>query len=108
MNGLLVFVYRSTLGDCTNNGVTNRYSSFVLTRPGVEGPFEARRDLPELRLISNGLDGKRVPRCVPVNEDGTLAGVNDGRWGMFGGNFVYTSDSRFPYSFPIPVFDRFE
>ena len=28
--------------------------------------------------------------------------------GMFGGNFITTSDSRFPMTAPIPVFDRFE
>ena len=27
---------------------------------------------------------------------------------MFGGNFVYTSDSRFPSDYPIPIHDRFE
>ena len=27
---------------------------------------------------------------------------------MFGGNFIYTSDSRFPNDYPIPVHDRFE
>ena len=39
----------------------------------------------------------------PVRADGT---VRTG--GMFGGNFVTTSDSRFPTSAPIPVHDRFE
>ena len=27
---------------------------------------------------------------------------------MFGGNFIYSSDSRFPSDSPIKVFDRFE
>lgn len=40
-------------------------------------------------------------RAVPVI-DGKPKG------GMFGGNFITTSDSRFPISGPIPVFDRFE
>ena len=34
------------------------------------------------------------------------------RWGMFGGNFVYCSDSRFPkildFSEPVQVMYRFE
>ncbi len=30
------------------------------------------------------------------------------RSGMFGGNFITTSDSRWPMTGPIPVFDRFE
>jgi hypothetical protein len=28
--------------------------------------------------------------------------------GMFGGRWIHTSDSRFPISGPVPVFDRFE
>jgi len=33
---------------------------------------------------------------------------DEGVWYMNGGNFVYTSDSRFPADYPIPVFDRVE
>jgi hypothetical protein len=34
--------------------------------------------------------------------------VDEGAWVMNGGNFVHTSDSRFPADYPIPVFDRVE
>lgn len=27
---------------------------------------------------------------------------------MFGGNFVYSSDSRFPFDYPLGIHDRFE
>jgi len=27
---------------------------------------------------------------------------------MFGGNFIYTSDSRFPNKYPIAIHDRYE
>jgi len=39
----------------------------------------------------------------PVNGDGQPR-----RGGMFGGHYVKTSDSRFPFTSPIPVHDRFE
>jgi len=39
----------------------------------------------------------------PLKEDGTPR-----TGGMFGGNYIKTSDSRFPMSAPIPVHDRFE
>ncbi len=32
----------------------------------------------------------------------------DNRWLMFGGTFAYTSDSRFPYEYPIHIHDRYE
>ena len=30
------------------------------------------------------------------------------KWTMFGGTFVHTSDSRFPYAHPIKLHDRYE
>lgn len=47
----------------------------------------------------------QVVRVVarPFKADGT---VRTG--GMFGGNFITCSDSRFPTTAPIPVHDRFE
>jgi hypothetical protein len=47
----------------------------------------------------------KIVRVVarPVNKDGTIR-----KGGMFGGNYISTSDSRFPTSAPIPVHDRFE
>jgi len=39
----------------------------------------------------------------PLDEDGKPR-----RGGMFGGNFIESSDSRFPVQAPIPVHDRFE
>jgi hypothetical protein len=34
--------------------------------------------------------------------------LESGKWYMFGGNFIYTSDSRFPTKEPIKIFDRVE
>ncbi len=42
-------------------------------------------------------------RAVPLDDDGEPR-----TGGMFGGNFIETSDSRMPVHGPIPVFDRFE
>lgn len=39
----------------------------------------------------------------PVDKDGKVR-----RGGMMGGNYIKTSDSRFPVTAPIPVHDRFE
>jgi hypothetical protein len=47
----------------------------------------------------------KIVRVVarPVGPDGKAR-----TGGMFGGNFITTSDSRFPVTAPIPVHDRFE
>ena len=42
-------------------------------------------------------------RAVPVAPDGSPR-----TGGMFGGHYITSSDSRFPISGPVPVFDRFE
>jgi len=66
--------------------------------------FEATEDMPALRLETRDVGFARFPVLVPVDCP------KDGRQGpyMFGGNFVYTSDSRFPSDTPIKVFDRRE
>jgi hypothetical protein len=101
--GLLCFVYRSPLGDATNNGLTSKHTSFVLVGHGVSGPFEANDDAPALHLHS--FRGQLI--AVPEQIGGQL-GTDYLKGWMFGGNFIYTSDSRFPADAPIKVFDRRE
>ena len=95
---LTVFVLRSSLGDCTLNGVTSQCTTFTLLgeneEPAGKGPF--------LRLA------KRHGHiyCEPIeSKPGAIGPMN-------GGNFVYTSDSRWRdlvgHGYPISVHDRFE
>lgn len=59
-----------------------------------------------LACMRDGYAGShRIVNVVarPVDEQG-----NPMRGGMFGGHYVKTSDSRFPFTSPIPVHDRFE
>lgn len=99
--GLIVTVYKPADGmDCTNGGETARFQKFVATGKGIEGPFEPSAEMPEMKILPRlgGLGGYRaVPASIP-----------EGKWTMFGGNFIYTSDSRFPSRYPIPVHDRVE
>ena len=103
--GMIVQIYRWTLDDCTNNGASNRCDTLTLTN--VEGPFEPKDDAPAAKLL----------RC----RTGILAIVPDeiaDRGYMFGGNFAYSSDSRFHEAIlsitgrrdtiAVPVFDRVE
>ena len=102
--GLLVSVYRDGKEDCTNGGASSQFDRFVLTSDLedvlVKGPFTPGWDFPELKL-------ERRPygslAAAPVN------GFTKGNTGwMFGGNFIYSCDSRFPCSHPIPIYDRQE
>ena len=101
MNYLTVEVYRTAGIDCTNNGVTSETSqTFVV--PCEFGPISS--DWAEEREYVILVPGKAGNR-MHVKPEGV------GRHTMFGGNFVYSSDSRFKENYgsnPIHVHDRIE
>lgn len=88
--GLPISVYRDADGsDCTNNGVSSRFSRLLLVN--AAGPFGLRdRECPVLMQ-------SHVPGClriVPaIEKDGQW--VEAPGWWMMGGNYAATSDSRF-------------
>jgi len=101
MNYLTVEVYRSAGIDCTNNGVTSDESNMMVV-PCVSGPITAEQaELNEYVILVPGTAGNRMH----LKPEGV------GRHTMFGGNFVYSSDSRFKENYgnkPIHVHDRIE
>lgn len=99
-SGIIVHVFRSDLGDCTNKGISSRFNQFVLLLP-EGGPFEPSENMPALKLIDKSPYFYVIEAEVEVSDRG-FSGQ------MMGGNFVYSSDSRFPNRFPIPVHDRKE
>jgi hypothetical protein len=100
MKALLAFVLKSTLGDCTANGLTSREDKIFLTSEDdtITGPFEVKEGVDYLVLKKRGDYKYAVPKSI----------LDEGVHSMMGGNFVWTSDSRFPNSYPIPVHDRVE
>jgi hypothetical protein len=98
--GIRANVYSRNGADTTNGGVTSRVDSVVIVN--AEGPFEPSEDSPAVRIAEKTVFGKTVTYAVPVE-------TPDGKRGpMFGGNFIYSSDKRFPSDDPIKVHDRFE
>ena len=102
MKKVLTFVYKNSLGDCTNSGLTSKYDHLNLYYGQLNE--EEINKLPEdsLILIERVLWGKPAHYAVPVEI------YKSGRHSMAGGNFVYTSDSRFPEKAPLSVHDRVE
>jgi len=101
MKKINTFVYRNTLGDCTANGLTGRMDMLDLYSDVTE---QEVADLPNdaLILIKRELFGKQAWYALPIDL------YKSKRHSMAGGNFVYTSDSRFPAKLPISVHDRVE
>lgn len=91
------FAQRSNPEGCTNGGASSTVDDFLLIGPEAANQQKENLDRILVLDIKHGL-----LRAVPLEL------WQSGTWVMFGGNFVYTSDSRFPSDQPIKVFDRVE
>jgi hypothetical protein len=102
LSGLTANIYRSTYDSETNK----MYGKDSVTIIDKEVPeiFKANESRPAVRLIRRkfrfGNEEYTYVHAVPY-------GQNDNE-GMFGGTFIYSSDSRFPSKYPIPLHDRVE
>ena len=86
--GLLVWLYSS------QPEKTDR--KYILTGNTVAEVFSPDEKTPELRLFVRTIFNEEHLYCVPATD------VDRG-YICFSGDFVYTSDSRFPNKYPIPV-----
>jgi len=97
---LPVDVYKNTDGyDCSLNGVTNQNLKLVVPCPNGHITQEQVDEHGYTVLVVGEAGG--VKHFKPVTK----------KWTMFGGNFVYTSDSRFRELYgnaPVKVHDRIE
>lgn len=99
MNGLYCEIYKSKYG-CDLNIASSGDEVLLLG----DGPFDAETtDKPVVKLVRLQIGGREYLHVEPV------APVPDGYIGyMAGGNFIYTSDSRFPSDYPLSLHDRIE
>lgn len=99
--GLHLYIYRDDLGDCTNGGISSQVKNITVT--AFDGPFEPDENAPEFKLVKRFLFGRDYYHLEPVKPcPSNHVGY------MMGGNFAYTSDSRFPFDYPLPIHDRSE
>lgn len=93
--------------DCSNGGITSRFDRVLVVSDLMERCPVKAAGTPTDRILQI-VRNRHAPRrflARPIDAGGRT------RAGMFGGNFVYTSDSRFTEAFggtPVPVHDRFE
>ena len=110
VEGLSVNVYRTdSFGDCSRNGLSAQFDELILIGPGIEGPVIVDLDMPPanlVKLVTKKSEGHEYMFVEPL--DGQSSGMKTRKWYMAGGNFVYTPDSRFPNTYPLPVHDRHE
>ena len=98
---LSVSVYKSEGQDCSNKGLSSDKKTLLLEN--TSGPYFID-DIKHygddyLVIVTGPYDSLRaVPKSL----------LDSKAWVQFGGNFIYTSDSRFPNDQPIKIFDRVE
>ena len=110
MKGMRVSVYRNAqFGDATNGGITSQFTQVVLVGEGIPENTEPTDDCPALLLKKKDYYGEYL-YAEPAEERPRFAGTLKGPWYMAGGNFVYSTDSRFRKvcKYPIAVHDRTE
>ena len=97
---LPIIVLSNSDYDCTNNGVS------VINRKDLV--IEAEHG----NLTEQDIENKIVMQLIKKEFNGVtyyhLKQKGDQRWLMAGGNFAYSSDSRFPSVQPIAIHDRHE
>jgi hypothetical protein len=111
--GLRADIYRGTLGDCSNGGISGRVDRVTIVNAG--GPFEPADDAPAVELRQGAFRG--IVIAVPVDEQSTERASRE-IGPMAGGCYVATSDSRFgelcrritgtEFYGAVPLHDRFE
>lgn len=91
--GMIVSVFKNPLGDCTNGGISSNVTRLCIVN--IEGPFDPSDDMPAAILAPNQVGNPVIkPAFCAMHKEGQPWEVAQG-WFMMGGNFAYTSDSRF-------------
>ena len=108
-----VDIFKDRTGDCSNRGISSRFSSVLL--PCEVGPlsFDGEEETPLnfCMICSRFLFGEIYLDVVPamINERGQI--VPRPGWWMFGGTIAHSSDSRFSDMagrYPLKIRDRRE
>jgi len=101
--GLLVYIYRcNTFGDCTANGISSKQDRLILVGDGIPEIFDGD-ETDTVKLIKRNICGREYLHVEPITikPDNSVSA-------MYGGNFIYSCDNRFPSNYPIPIHDRYE
>ena len=104
-NRLYVDILKHKDTDCTNQGISSfNDEAFLIWGDDVTSKLPNH---PCIFVLEKGY-GNREYMAIPFDQ--WLEAKNLGRnpTGMFGGNFIYCSDSRFPSKQPIHIHDRYE
>jgi len=113
--GLWCDVYRNTGMDCTARGSSSKHDQLLLVGEGIPQIFTETNPakVVKLEFMNVGVKGAITIEGTAVRIKSPHPyvkplSIDSGTHSMFGGNFLYTSDSRFPSDQPIAIHDRVE
>lgn len=111
LSGLLASIYKDQGKSYSNGGISERYDQVLAVGDKIDGPtwLEHAEGRPVVQIISGNLPN--TWKAIPVLGWEAAAEIRGKMVGpMFGGCFVYSSDSRFASVFggPVPLHDRYE
>lgn len=103
VKGMIVDIYKH-FTDCSNGGLSSKHNRCLLIGEGIPKIFNGE-NMPVVTIVKRDINNETYLTAYPVREDG-----NVDRSGMYGGCFIYSSDSRFRKvsAYPVPLHDRKE
>jgi hypothetical protein len=111
IKGLTAWIFRANHGDFSNGGPSGKYDEVLVVDDEVGGPAEldSYRQFP-VRLVRREIRGEEYVHAVPLLCEEFPGFERFSGHTMFGGTFIYTSDSRLrdACAYPIPLHDRVE
>lgn len=105
LKGMRVSILRNAEFDCTNGGISSTHTCLTLVGEGVPQIFEVGENEPYLELGTIIFRGETSYHAKSMNDG------KENKHHMFGGNFCYSSDSRFSeigFSGGLKIHDRVE
>ena len=108
--GLTCQIFRWSLGDCSNAGISSRVQQVTLIGLGPEAEiFKPTLERPAVRLVKRQIGREIYLHAEPVERPQWVETTRASCVGpMHGGTFIYSSDNRFPSSYPIALHDRWD
>lgn len=106
MKKLLCEVYKWSLGDCTNCGISSKNNQLFLVWDDVIYPDEID-GVPTVKMISRDIFSPvlgKTTQYLHVEPVKVIPGLD----AMAGGNILFSLDSRFPAAHALPIHDRYE
>lgn len=102
--GLMADVFKSPFDDCTNNGISSKADVLYIVYDNDKVPL-VLSDIREcVRVVKLQTRYGEYVTCRPLYESNNMY--------AYGGNFLYTSDSRLKEitgtEYPVPIYDRKE